>query len=201
MKYYIFDFDGVVGDTYSSAVETNMGFYKIDEEQSNNVTKDFFNKPRVNSTSDQGIFNQSVNNLEDYNELHIRTILKNKATIFEGLIEILDVIDAKYAIVSSGHKGYISPMLENCKVVFNPVLDVNDDRSKLKKIKKVCEFWDVDIAQIKFFTDTTSDIIELENYIPNQMYGCTWGYHKKEKLKSVLNDNFLLDKFEDILKI
>lgn len=66
----------------------------------------------------------------------------------------------------------------------------------------ICKDWGIDVKEVYFFTDTISDVKELGNIMDkNKIYGCSWGYQKKEKLCTALDENHVLDNFSDVYKI
>lgn len=201
-NHWIFDFDGVIGDTFSICIKTDML-----------MTGDTFEVARQRQTE---MF--MVNFLTHKHERHnldtdqfiveFCKLAKEDAKGFDTFIKCLKTIfdegDSRYAIVSSGSKDYILPILNRAGIAscFDYILCRQDGKSKVDKVNRVINGWGAKPNEVKFFADTINDVIELSPIIGlENIFGCAWGFHGRELLaKVVLNANILLEQ-EDVLKI
>ena len=199
-KYFIFDFDGVLGDTWNATVEAcfAMGDYPTKEESTARIFKHFDNMPdysrQISKTSEE----------EEENLRWIKTfgekMLDHEIDLFHGFIrELKKYKNTKIAVVSSGAKSYVNPTLKKSGLNFSHVLTFEDHSSKEEKVEKVCRDWGVDIKEVFYFTDTKADVYELEGIMDKtKIIGCAWGFQGLEKLKEVLPERQILKNFRDI---
>ncbi len=200
MKYLIFDFDGVLGDTYNSRMEVLLEMGKSKEEILKK-TEQYFTKST--HTRDLNLSQEAVASIKEW-IIKFGTLLHKKGfSLFDGFIKELKKIEnAKMAVVSSGSSIYIKPVLENCGINFSHILTLEDHYSKEEKVEQICKDWNISVKDAYFFTDTISDVKELENIMDKKkIYGCAWGYQEAEKLYAVLDQNHILNDFSDIQNI
>lgn len=201
MKYFIFDFDGVLGDTDASRVEVIKEMEGKTEEQIASEKDKYFTKS--NHTRDVNLSQHQLAEIQDWTTKY-GTLLHNKGfDLFEGFIaELKKIENVKFAVVSSGSFIYIKPRLEKCGLKFSHVLTFEDHHSKEEKVEKICRDWAIPVKDAYFFTDTISDVKELENLMDrNKIYGCVWGYHGAKRLSTVLDEQHILHNFSEIQKI
>jgi FMN phosphatase YigB (HAD superfamily) len=201
MEYLIFDFDGVLGDTYESRIAVIQEMEGYSKEEAISSGDKYFTKST--HTRDLNLDEKTLKSMRDWN-VRFGNLLHSKGfELFEGFIEELKKIsNVKMAVVSSGSDVYIKSRLENCGVVFSPILSFEDHHSKEEKVEEICKDWKISIDEIYFFTDTISDVVELRNLLgKDKIFGCAWGYQGAEKLLTVLNRTNVLNNFSDIHKI
>lgn len=201
MKYLIFDFDGVLGDTleaWNQVVKETEGLSDEELEIRNN---NYFSKsPHTRNSNISKIELEKMNEwVSDRGDL----VAQKGFDLFNDFIEeIKNIPDTKLAVVSSGSVRYIKSKLETCNLEFTHILTFEDHHSKEEKVERISRDWNIPLDQIYFFTDSISDVLELENILDKtKIYGCAWGYQGREKLTSVLNEENILDTFSDIQKI
>ncbi len=200
-KYLIFDFDGVLGDTYKQSLQArvDMGNSKDMEESHKNLHEYFSATPwHANELDEKG--------KKEYHNFGIgyaEAMTKLKYNLFDDFIkEINKIKNTKIAVVSSGYDLYSKGPLKKSKLKYTHFLAGNHHHSKVEKIKTICKAWKTDIKNVYYFTDTQADVYELENTLDKRkLVGCSWGYQGEEKLKEVLSENQILKKFTDIHKI
>ncbi len=200
MKYLIFDFDGVLGDTYGHRKEVLLEIGISQEEFTARTDKYFTTSSH---TRDLNLSKESVSNIQDW-MTRFGTLLNEKGfNLFTDFLEELEKIqDVKMAVVSSGSYIYIKPKLKNSEIQFTHVLTFEDHHSKEEKVELICKDWEISVKDAYFFTDTISDVKELGNIMDkDKIYGCAWGYQGAEKLSTILDKNHILNDFSDIQKI
>jgi len=200
MKYLIFDFDGVLGDTLHQArlIKAKME-NKSYEQVVDEVQKQFNNTvhSKKDNPSDQKML-KILKWTHDFSYL----LSKTDFPLFTGFIEEIKKIEnTKNAIVSSGSKFYIDKVA-SVGIDFTHILDLFDHHSKEEKILQICRDWKVDIKDIYYLTDTQSDVKELIDIMdPAKIIGCSWGFQGYDKLSEVLPQNQILKEFSDIHKV
>ena len=201
MKYLIFDFDGVLGDTNNSRVEVIKEMEGKSREKIVLDGDQYFTKSP--HTKDLNIGEESLSAMKEW-AIRFGKLLNQKGfDLFVGFIEELKKIrDAKMAVVSSGSSIYIKPKLKNCGLEFTHTLSFEDHYSKEVKVEMICRDWNVSSKEVLFFTDTISDVMELRNLLDkDKIYGCAWGYQGREKLSTVLDKDHILNSFSDVQKL
>lgn len=201
MKYLIFDFDGVLADTYDPRMEVLLETGDRSKEEILAHTDRYFTKST--HTRDLNLNHQEVAAIQDWMIKYGTALAKKGFGLFDGFIEELKKIEeTRMAVVSSGSAIYIKPALENCGLEFSHILTFEDHHSKEEKVEQICKEWNISVKDAYFFTDSVSDVNELGNIMDkNKIYGCAWGYQGTEKLLTVLDQNHILNNFSDIQKI
>ncbi len=201
MNYLIFDYDGVLADTWEVGIHSLMdqGIVKTFEEGYKHRLKHFMNKPIHQQE-------ESKNNPKKLAEVEAIVHKMNQYFVDKGyklfdefIEELQKVKNAKMAIVSSGAKISILPYSRKMNIAFTHILSIEDGHSKEEKIRRICKDWKVDVADILYLTDTLSDVFELETFMPKKnIIGCAWGYLGYDTLHQELPSKQILQKPQDI---
>ncbi len=201
MKYLIFDFDGVLGDTNASRIEVIQNMEGKSREEAILSGDQYFTKST--HTRDLNVSEESLSVMKDWTTKFGNLLHQNGFNLFDDFIkELKKIKDVKMAVVSSGSIIYIKPKLEKCGLEFSHMLTFEDHHSKEEKVEQICKDWNIPVKNAYFFTDTISDVKELGSIMDkNRIYGCAWGYQGAERLSEVLDENHILYTFSDIHKI
>lgn len=198
--YLIFDFDGVLGDTWDVLIKglVHNGEYNTHDDAVSAMNHYFSTKPnhtRVHALTEEELEikrNERIKNGHYLNEVGFG--------LFGDFVDEVEQIPTPFkAIVSSGTQGYIIPAI--AKTAINPthVLAFEDHHSKEEKIEHICRDWDVDLEEVFYFTDSLADVYELENFIAqSKLIGVSWGFCTKTQLLTKLPEDQILDEPEDI---
>jgi len=199
-KYLIFDFDGVLGDTYKVNLQAriDMGVAK-DMEESMRLQQQYFSAKPAHARGDHFTPEKKAYH-DDWSSRYANAMEKLKFKIFDKFIaEIKKVPNTKIAVVSAGFDTYSKGPLKKSGLKYTHFLAGNHDHSKENKIEKVCKAWGIDVKDAYYFTDTQADVYELENIMDrSKIIGCAWGYQGEQKLRELLPENQVLKKFSDI---
>ena len=201
MKYLIFDFDGVLGDTDKSREAVILEMEGKSKEQVA-LEKDLYFSESTH-TRDLNLNETALQPIKDWTEKFGKMLHEKGFHLFTDFIkEIKNIQNTTLAVVSSGSFVYIKPRLENCGLVFTHILSFEDHHSKEEKVEQICKDWNISVKDAYFFTDTISDVKELRNIMDmDKIYGCAWGYQGEEKLLTILKQDHILNNFSDIQKI
>ena len=201
MKYLIFDFDGVLGDTFDPRLEILLERGDRTKEEILQDTNRYFSKST--HTRELNLSEQSLDAMRGWVTTYGRLQHQKGFNLFDDFIkELRKLQDVKMAVVSSGSAVYIKPKLKNCGLKFSHILTFEDHHSKEEKVEQICKEWGILVKDAYFFTDTISDVKELGNIMnKDKIYGCAWGYQGYKKISSVLDKNHILNKFSDIQKV
>ena len=203
IKHLIFDFDGVIGDTYTVSIKTIQKTLNLKKEEADAFQQQIFDKPkhgRRNTILEIEKSKLEMAKIKTYFDKYVKEM---KSGLFEDFItEIKKIKNAKLAIVSSGFKSYICEILKDCDLEFDYIYDFETSHSKEEKVEMVCKNWAIKESDCIYFTDTKSDVLELKEIMPLQkIIGCSWGWQGFEKLKEVLPENQILKEYSDIHKV
>jgi predicted alpha/beta hydrolase family esterase/phosphoglycolate phosphatase-like HAD superfamily hydrolase len=200
IKYLIFDFDGVLGDTLEIFLKNIQERFNLNREKAVDHLHKIFDKPKHGRRNSQIDIDESKLEMEQVKEAFVKYINEDKPSLFFDFIEeVKKIKNAKLAIVSSGFKAYISEMIKDCGLEFDFIYDFETSHSKEEKVEMVCKNWAISSSDCWYFTDTKSDVLELKETMPLQrIIGCSWGWQGFDKLKEVLPENQILKQYKDI---
>ncbi len=198
-KYFIFDFDGVLGDTWKAAINAHVAMGSPSKEEAENRMLKYFDR-KPNHARDVQRTPEKIQSDLDFIRKFGKCVVDSEPQLFKDFIkEVKKHKNAKCAVVSSGSQAYVLPMLEGSGLKFSHILAYEDHASKEEKIEWVCKDWNVGVRDIHYFTDTKADVYELENLLDrSKIVGCAWGYHGFEKLREALPENQILKNFKDM---
>ncbi len=175
IKAVIFDFDGVLGNTYdinhdlSKSFDSEMTEQDFIDHHKGNV----FDEPKIKfKKEDIPVFFEKQKKM--FTKDHLFPLRK-----------VLEEIENKFQlfIISSTTDENIKHFLElggNDKF-FLKILGATTHRSKIEKFKMIFDQYNLLPEECLFITDTTGDIIEARNF-DIKTIAVTWGFHKKELL-------------------
>jgi phosphoserine phosphatase len=181
-KYIIFDFDGVIGNTFEAGLFAKGKVDNLTREQVIFAWNSYFTKST--HTRKSNLSSQALQEMQKWVTDYGTLLHQYGYELFNEFVEeIAKIQNTKLAIVSRGSYIYIQPKIKNIPIQFSHVLSLEDHHSKEEKVEQVCRDWGVSLKDIYFFTDSISDVVELENLIDrNKIYGCAWGIKDMKSL-------------------
>ncbi len=202
-KYLIFDFDGVIGDTFEACVASQMTMDgdKSREEVIESMTKYFSNKP--NHVKGHSLTEAEVAAKLDWTRRFGEAMAKINYPLFSDFNKELQRIpNTKIAIISAGSSLYIKNRIQETGLNPTHVLTYEDHHSKEEKIEQVCKEWGISMQDVYYFTDSKADVYELENCMDRKkIIGCAWGYCGYDLLKELLPDEQILKVPQDVHRL
>lgn len=191
-KAIIFDFDGVIHDTFDLAYKINVEIYG--EKLSKEDYRDFFNgniykNKQINKDASERYF--SLQN-EKYKYLEVdENIKKNIKRLAE---------DYEIFIISSNQEEALNNYFQNNKFahVFREVLGLETHKSKVEKFKYLFKKYNLKAEDCVFVTDTLGDILE-GNKIGVRTIAVDFGFHKRDRLEKG-NPFKIVSSFDEIIK-
>jgi len=182
-KIILFDFDGVIADSFDIAFELNK---QID--------------PKITTEEDfRNLFNGNISDWSkntSYNEEEIKRINDDffakyipqmkKVKMIPDMKEVIARLGKIYTllIVSSTIISPIRDFLKRNKILsyFDDIVGSNFvDANKIERIKMVLKKYGVEAKDCVFITDTLGDIKEAAS-VGVQSIGVVWGFQEKENL-------------------
>ena len=199
-KYLIFDFDGVILDSWEATLEAH---YRLQTELTKDQIKDkLLNdrlvKPRY--TSDKKYTPEQLKELMEFRKREYDIKAEFGLKLFRGFVgELKKLKNVKMAIVSTAYQPVLEKFAGEAGLNFDFISGFSEDFSKENSIKRIAEDWGTDLNELYFFTDTIRDIIEVKKILNrNRIIGCGWGFHGYQRLKEVLPEEQILQKFKDV---
>lgn len=175
LKHIIFDFDGVVADTF------DVGWALAQEHDENATLEDFlahhdgnvFEAPRINFKAER---------LAEFNSEYRRRVQPGHIERAKGPITRLGANYSLY-IVSSNSEHGIREVLDAAGVLplFVRIMGLETHRSKVEKFKMLIEENGITPENTIFVTDTLGDIKEAEK-VGIKTIAETFGFHDRERL-------------------
>lgn len=200
MKYLIFDFDGVIGDTYETTIMAHCRHdsKKTRETAVSEMNTYFHNKP--NHTRVHTKTAEEMIAIQNWTTTFGQIMHDIGFSLFNEFVSEIEKIDTPYkAIVSSGSQNYVKPALAATNIRPTHILAFEDHHSKEEKIELVCKDWNVPVSEVYYFTDSLPDIYELQNFIaPEKLIGVSWGFCTSESLAQELDQKHILKAPADI---
>jgi len=182
-KFVLFDFDGVIANTWEVAFETARTVF-----------------PSFNEESYRGMFEGNV--YEAHDALMAREhgpecrhdlewfsiftpMFEERAKLFDGMREVVEALSHVYVlvIVSSTVTSPIQGFLEKHHIgrYFSEVMGADVHTSKREKIGMVFEKYKTSARECVFITDTLGDMREAKLSGVGAV-GVSWGFHSRETL-------------------
>ncbi len=180
MKAIIFDFDGVIHDTYEMA-------YQIDREASGgNLTReqhrDFFD----GKIFEKVVIDEEKEKAESDKFYELQKEAFKYLKIDENIKNNLEKLfkDYNLFIVSSNWEETLNDYFQsnNFTHIFKEILGAETHRSKVEKFKYLFEKYTLVADDCIFVTDTLGDILE-GNKVGVKTIAVDFGFHKRDRLE------------------
>lgn len=184
MKTVLFDFDGVIGNTF------NLG-YEV-------MRTDGFLRKEVTKEEFRFHFEQNIYDLE-LDEKSLNEILEKQRGYFgkyapglyemdpyPGIVEVIKMLSQKYELIliSSTIKDVLDKYLArtDLRKYFKDVYPANYDLDKKEQIEKIKNNSGASSGEMIYVTDTLRDI-RIANDLGIKSIAIAWGYQTLEMLK------------------
>lgn len=189
IKSVIFDFDGVIHNTFDVVYPLSRQIHGFTEEE----YKDMFNGNLYN--------HKKINEENSRLFLALSTELFRNLQIEERIREELFKIRKKYDmyVVSSNSEPILNEYFENNNIIhiFEKILGVESHKSKVEKFKILKDQHGVNERNSIFITDTLGDILEA-NKVGLRTIAVDFGFHERERL--IKGDPYkIISDFKDLL--
>lgn len=177
-KYVLFDFDGVILDSYKLALETRLIIC-----------------PHVTDTEYRKRFEGNINDHQDPAHTKECRLDINFADLYAPKMQHLDVVpgmpevikkladEYTLIVISSTNTNPIDDLLvkNNLRQYFAEIMGNDVHKSKVEKIKMVFDKYKTNADSCVFVTDTLGDIYEASKMNVASI-GVTWGFHTVDTL-------------------
>ncbi len=176
----LFDFDGVIVDSFEAAYETAEHVLPgLTEQEYRNM----FSGNIYSAIQKKGIADTKPH-VDDFYFKHYAPKFQNLLP-FPGIVEAIQTLSGQFhcTIVSSGLNTMIEEFLEKhgLSSCFHSVHGADVHTSKVEKIKTITNDFHVSPLQCLFITDTVGDIREAAEADVSSI-AVSWGYHDPKDL-------------------
>ncbi|MGL4759255.1 MAG: HAD hydrolase-like protein [Patescibacteria group bacterium] len=191
----IFDFDGVLANTWSATLKSYMAINNIDDKVQAEL--ELINTRYTNSSINNSTLNKSNNFLTlEYKKREFNLKDQLPTLYFNQFIENLKKLqkDNQLAIVSTSSQEDLEIFAEKYDIEFTHKIGFSQGFNKLTKIKEIISDWDSNPQDVYYVTDTINDILDMKSLLPYEnILGAAWGYQGYSYLRSILpNESILL---------
>lgn len=194
IKAIIFDFDGVIINTYENHYQTyKKKFKNLNRE----IHKKIFEGNIHELVSKLEVKDKGINELE----LLRKHLIKQK--IEKEILETLKKLKKNYElhIISSNKESTLKEFFEknDLQNLFDSILGYETCKKKDVKFKMLLEKYSLKKKEVIFVSDTTGDVLEARK-IGIKTIAVDFGFHEKERLKKV-RPLKIISKFSDLIKV
>jgi phosphoglycolate phosphatase len=179
-KLVLFDFDGVIVNTYDMCFDINK---ILDPDISHELYRSYFEGNIFESIGNKEL--KVSNDVVDF-ESEYERCLHGDHKPEDIMVDIARSLADRYTlfIVSSTPSQVIKKFLENhgLESSFKEILGADAHESKIVKIQSILDRYAVKGGDCVFITDTLGDIREAER-VGVKSIAVTWGFHPKETLE------------------
>ncbi|MDD5476350.1 MAG: HAD family hydrolase [Syntrophales bacterium] len=189
-RLYLFDFDGVIVDSFShyeQFVSSCLG--KIGSQYSITETDflDLFDDNFYEAIEKKGIpldtFLESAAALEPIDYSHIEP--------FQSVVPVLEELSKNHdlVVISSNQSGPIEEVLSRTEMshFFKAILGADYATSKTAKIRHAMKKWGKKPEETYYIGDTAGDMLEAKRAGVRSV-AATWGWHPEERLRAAAPD-------------
>lgn len=181
-QFVLFDFDGVIVDTWGIAFETAKTVFPSFDEES--YRKMF--EGNVHEAHDQMVESGARERATDVEWFDVYVPkFEKEAVLFPGMRETIETLSHEYVliVVSSTITSPIQGFLEKHHIgrYFSEVMGADVHTSKHEKIKMIFEKYGTCAEECVFITDTLGDMREARKENVGSI-GVSWGFHPRETL-------------------
>lgn len=205
-KLIIFDFDGVLADSFNTFYPLLRDAMKhidlpLTPNQYRNLFADNFHQGLKDFIGDDKKYKVAMEfRSSNYDKYYYNK--RYKVKLFPGTIKFLKEVSKNYVltIASSGREDNIKNLLSKNKVanLFSLIL-ANTATSKEGMIKKIIGEFKAKRQETIMITDTVGDIkVAQKNGL--ETIAVTWGFHNKESAATA-KPNYIVSNFKELISI
>jgi phosphoglycolate phosphatase-like HAD superfamily hydrolase len=201
--YLIFDFDGVIGDTWETAILAHIRYgSQPNREAAIAEMQRYFNQ-KPHHTRNHNLSPEQLQKEYAWTTEYGKIMHDIGFGLFTSFVSEIEKLQTAYkAIVSSGSQSYVLPALKQTNINPTHILAFEDHHSKEEKIEAICRDWKVSLNEVYYFTDSLADVYELENCLKKEkLIGVNWGFSGRDNLLKKLDPEQILDTPGDIQRL
>jgi phosphoglycolate phosphatase-like HAD superfamily hydrolase len=189
---YIFDFDGVLANTFDRYVETLQTFLLMSKEsaQQKVIEHSYTNRHKT------GMSNMMRSLVKRYQKF----VIPHTSLLFQARVDEIHHIHGKKAILSRNDATFIREALGKYRDLFDSILGFDEAPTKVQGILDLKKSAGWEKSEVVFFTDTIGDIKEVKEVLDVQhIYACDWGFNSREILLGEIPAGQIISDFKQFL--
>ncbi|NDK07686.1 HAD hydrolase-like protein [Candidatus Gracilibacteria bacterium] len=196
MKALIFDFDGVIHDTFDFHRNKIEEYFKITF--SEEYFKSIHDGNIFASSPPEPIKSEGWEGYRDYIYKDYSSLIMDNS-IKRNLLKLKESYSLH--IISSGGTNNVSDLLRNNEFIdtFNDILCYEFHKSKVYKFNYILKKYKLKVEECLFVTDTLGDILEA-NEVGLKTIAVDFGYHERERLEKG-NPYKIISDFSELFNI
>lgn len=183
-RYVLFDFDGVIADSYVVAWETARTMCKRVSEDEYKAAFEGNVHERHDAMMSKSHGNECRHDLDWFDIF--TPAFEERAVLFEGMREVIEKLSHEYVliVVSSTITSPIQGFLEKHHIgrYFAEIMGADVHTSKHEKIKMIFKKYKIGAEDCVFVTDTLGDMVEAGRENVGAI-AVSWGFHERETLE------------------
>lgn len=202
-KNLIFDFDGVLGDTWEVTAPAMVAIKMYPDLATAREGNLAYASKRPNHARGHSMTNEELARAYKKVSDFVHVMHQIGFPLFESFVSEINLIDEKrIAIVSSGSQNYVLPAMAATPLKPTHILAYENHHSKEEKIETICNDWGAEPEEVYYFTDTLADVYELRDMLKEEhLIGVAWGFCGSELLATELKPQYILKEPKDIHKL
>ena len=175
MNIYIFDFDGVIGNTFELTAKFAASSLRIPMAQAREYVVEHSQHNRKTTLIKKLAKNIYIRKLKQY----IKT--QNEDYVFPGVLEHIERLPGPVYIVSRNHSEIVKTILAERQLMFADIYGYNNASSKVAALQKILKSTGAGASEVTFVSDTLGDYKEMTEQAlpPSQVHLVTWGFNDK----------------------
>lgn len=188
---YIFDFDGVLANTFEPYVEfISKNFFLSKTAAAKLIMKHTYinDKPKMYAQM-----------IERFNMAKLEKFLKEQSDIlFEDRIKEILQIDGQKVILTRNYAQCAMYVLGQYASFFDPIIGFHEASNKTVGFSLLQDKYDIDLTQSVFVTDTVGDILEAKKFMKEtQIFATDWGFNSVLELSQVISSSQIVSDFNN----
>lgn len=189
IKLIIFDFDGVLADTYDVYHRFLMEKFRLSDKRA----KHFLDKSAVSMRKERRL-KWLVRRMESYYYRRFRKYIEKKHDLYRAeLPELMDKLTIPAGVVTRSTAKVCEEILDSQYQRFEFVYGRKMFHHKHEVMQAILKERALSPHEILFVTDTTADILDVQETLPiSQMIVTSWGFSKVEDLKMHIPEEQIL---------
>lgn len=193
-KIIIFDFDGVIVDSFEVA-------FKVNQLARPTITRERYRAMFNGNIADAKMEDKKVNEINFFHEYGER--FKN-LSINPDIKDVIIKLSKKHRlfVISSTINSIIKEYFKRHGLLdaFTEILGFDIETSKVKKFNMIFKKYNINPRQTIFLTDTSGDINEAKEAKINFIVGLLGGYQNEESLEKA-KPNVIVKDFNDFFNL
>lgn len=185
-SFVLFDFDGVIADTFELLTELSIKRCRHRNAESyrsafeGNIYENDVEHDPILLPGDHSECTHDIDWWKEYESII------DAAPLFAGMDEIVRTLAASHRLVilTSSRARHINTFLakHGMEGLFESILDMDVHTHKTKKIEMLFDEHGIGASDCVFVTDTLGDVREANHHSVGSI-ACTWGFHSRETLE------------------